>query len=109
MAIKRIWHGWTTPENADAYWTVLSGTVIPGIEAKSIQGYRGIEVLRRDHESEVEFVTIITFESLQSVVDFQGEDYTRCYVPDVAQAVLSRWDSHAAHYEVLGERPGPDR
>ena len=101
MAIKRVWHGWTTPENAVAYWTVLSGTVIPGIEAKSIDGYRGIEVLRCDHESEVEFVTIMTFDSIQSVIDFQGEDYARSYVPDVARKVLSRWDQTAAHYEVL--------
>jgi antibiotic biosynthesis monooxygenase (ABM) superfamily enzyme len=102
MAIKRIWHGWTTPENADAYWKVLSGTVIPGIEAKSIRGYRGMEVLRRDHESEVEFLTIMTFDSLENVVELQGEDYTRSYVPDVARAVLKRWDQRAAHFEVLG-------
>jgi len=80
---------------------VLNGTVIPGIEAKQIDGYRGIEVLRRDHESEVEFVTVMTFDSLGSVVAFQGEDYSRSYVPDVARAVLERWDPTAAHYEVL--------
>jgi heme-degrading monooxygenase HmoA len=108
MAIKRLWRGWTTPGNADAYWAVLIETVIPGIEAKGIPGYRGIEVLRRDLGEEVEFVTIITFESLQSVIDFQGEDYTRSYVPDVARAVLSRWEEHAAHYEALHERPRPD-
>lgn len=107
MAIKRVWHGWTTPENAAAYWSVLSGTVIPGIEAKDIQGYRGIEILRQDHDSEVEFVTIMTFDSIQSVINFQGEDYARSYVPDVAQAVLSRWDQTAAHYEVLDERANP--
>jgi hypothetical protein len=104
MSIKRIWHGWTTVENADSYWRVLSGTVIPGIEAKEIGGFRGIEVLRRDEESEVEFVTIMTFDSLQSVVDFQGEDYERAYVPDVARAVLKRWDTTASHYEVLEQR-----
>ena len=91
--------------NAEAYWTVLSGTVIPGIEAKSIQGFRGVEVLRHDHADEVEFVTIMTFDSLQSVIDFQGEDYARAYVPDVAQAVLSRWDTRCAHYEILGKWP----
>jgi hypothetical protein len=107
MAVKRVWHGWTTRENADAYWKVLSGTVIPGIEAKAIPGYRGIVVLRRDHDSEVEFVTIMTFDSIQSVIDFQGEDYSRSYVPDVAQAVLKRWDLTAAHYEVLDERVSP--
>ena len=109
MAIKRVWHGWTTPENAEAYWTVLSETVIPGIEAKSIQGYRGIQVLRRDHESEVEFVTIMTFDSLQSVIEFQGEDYARCYVPDVAQEVLERWDPRAAHFEVVGNWTTPGK
>jgi hypothetical protein len=106
MAVKRIWHGWTTIENAQSYWSVLSGTVIPGIEAKSIEGYRGIEVLRRDHESEVEFVTIMTFDSIQSVVNFQGENYEQSYVPDVAQAVLKRWDTTASHYQVL-ERSSP--
>jgi antibiotic biosynthesis monooxygenase (ABM) superfamily enzyme len=101
MSIKRVWHGWTTAENAEAYWTVLHGTVIPGIESKEIDGYRGIEVLRRDHESEVEFVTMMTFDSLDSVIAFQGEDYARSYVPDVARAVLKRWDPTATHYAVL--------
>jgi len=107
MAIKRVWHGWTTPEDAEAYWTVLSETVIPSIEAKTIQGYQGIEVLRRDHESEVEFVTMMTFDSIPSIVDLQGEDYARSYVPDVAQAVLKRWDLTAAHFEILDERVNP--
>lgn len=104
MAIKRVWHGWTTIENAEAYRDVLLGKVIPGIEAKSIEGYRGIEVLRRDHESEVEFVTIMAFDSIQSVINFQGDDYARSYVPDVARAVLKRWDTTAAHFEVVAER-----
>lgn len=64
--------------------------MIPGIEAKNIAGNRGIELLRRDLEDEVEFITIMTFDSLQSVIDFQGEDYQRCYVPDAAQRVWSQ-------------------
>ena len=103
MAIKRLWHGWTAPENADAYWKVLRDRVIPGIEARNIPGYRGFEVLRLDHGTEVEFVTMITFDSLDNVIDFQGEDYARAYVPDVARAVLSRWDLTCAHYTVLEE------
>ena len=105
MAIKRIWHGWTTPENADTYQQLLHDYVFPSIEDKKIPGYQGVEVLRRTHETEVEFVTIMTFESLQSVIDFQGEDYTRCYVPDRAQEVLKHWDEHASHYESQGFRP----
>ena len=100
MAIKRIWHGWTSPENAGRYETLLRDEVFPGIEAKNIPGYRGIELLRLDHDDEVEFVTIMTFDSIQNVIDFQGQDYRRCYVPDTAQKVLKRWDEVSDHYEV---------
>jgi hypothetical protein len=92
VAIKRIWHGWTTLENADIYRKLLHDEVFPGIEAKNIPGYLGVELLRCDLADEVEFITIMTFQSLQNVVDFQGEDYTRCYVPKEAQKVLKRWD-----------------
>ena len=100
MSIKRIWHGWTTPDNADVYERLLHDEVFPGIEAKNIAGYRGIELLRRDFDGEVEFITIMTFAFLQSVIDFQGDDYQRCYVPDAAQRVLERWNQVSDHYEV---------
>ncbi len=67
MAIKRIWHGWTTKDNAAAYEDLLRDEVFPGIEAKSIAGYRGIELLRRDLGDEIEFITIMTFDSIQVV------------------------------------------
>jgi antibiotic biosynthesis monooxygenase (ABM) superfamily enzyme len=100
MGIKRIWHGWTTPENADKYEKLLHDEVFPSIEAKEISGYRSIELLRRDQGKEVEFITIMTFDSLQNVIDFQGEDYQRCYVPDAAQRVLKRWDETSSHFEL---------
>jgi antibiotic biosynthesis monooxygenase (ABM) superfamily enzyme len=104
MAIKRIWHGWTTLGNADIYQNLLRDEVFPGIEAKKIPGYLGIELLRRDLEDEVEFITIMTFQSLQNIIDFQGEDCTRCYVPEAAQKVLKRWDQISVHYESVEAR-----
>ena len=104
MAIKRIWHGWTTPENAAAYEGLLRAEVFPGIEVKKIPGYRGIELLRLDRDSEVEFVTIMTFDSIQNVIDFQGPDYQRCYVPAAAQKLLKRWDQTSDHYEIKETR-----
>jgi heme-degrading monooxygenase HmoA len=98
--IKRIWHGWTTPENADRYEALLREEVFVGIDSKDIPGYRGIELLRRDVDGEVEFVTIMTFDSLDSARAFVGEDYTRAYVPPPARKVLSRFDERACHYEV---------
>jgi antibiotic biosynthesis monooxygenase (ABM) superfamily enzyme len=104
VAIKRIWHGWTTPGNADVYQALLHDEVFPGIEALEIPGYRSMELLRRDLGDEVEFVTIMTFDSLQNVIDFQDEDYARSYVPDAAMRVLQRWEAVEAHYEAIERR-----
>ena len=104
MAIKRIWHGWTTPKNAGAYQELLHKEVFPGIEAKEIDGYSCVELFRRNVNDEVEFVTIMTFDSLQDVIKFQGKDYEKCYVPDSAQKLLKRWDQVAVHYDAIEKR-----
>ena len=70
--IKRIWNGYTTPENADAYERLLDSFVFPGIEAKKIPGYRSIELLRRVAGDEVQFTTVMSFDSLDNVIAFQG-------------------------------------
>jgi antibiotic biosynthesis monooxygenase (ABM) superfamily enzyme len=98
--IIRVWHGWTTPENADIYENLLKTEIFPGIAAKEIPGYRSIELLRRGVGDEVEFVTQMRFDSLQSVKDFVGEDYEVAYVPDKARAVLARFDARSQHYEI---------
>lgn len=45
--ICRIWHGWTTSENAEAYERLLRSEIFHGITERGIAGYRGIELLRR--------------------------------------------------------------
>ena len=102
--IIRIWHGWTTPENADVYEDLLKTEIFAGIEAKTIPGYRGIELLRRDVSGEVEFITMMRFDSLQSVKDFQGADYETAYVPEKARRVLSRFDDRSQHYDIRETR-----
>jgi len=99
MAIKRVWRGWTTPENADPYRDLLKNHVRPGIEAKNIPGYRSLELMSRDLGEEIEFMTVMTFDSLDNIGGLQGADYERAYVPDVAQAVLKRWDQTCLHFE----------
>lgn len=102
--ICRIWHGWTTPQNAAAYEAVVREQVIPGIEARSIPGFHSIDLMKRATGDEVEFVTIMWFDDLDSIVSFTGEDYEVAHVPDVARAVLARFDARSAHYEVLDRR-----
>ena len=75
MGIKRIWHRWTSPENADPYQELLHREIFPAIEAKNIEGYRSVELFRREMKGEVEFVTVMTFDSLADVKKFQGKEY----------------------------------
>ena len=103
--IGRIWHGWTTPENADKYESLLKSEIFPGIAGKGVPGYKEIQLFRRvlsDHE--VEFITIMWFDSWDSVKQFAGEEYDRAYVPAKAREVLSRYDERSQHYEIKEHR-----
>ena len=104
MTVCRLWRGWTSPENADAYERIVRGEVIPGIEARRIPGFQQIDLMKRDLGGEVEFQTLMWFESLDAIKAFMGEDYSVSHVPAAAQAVLSRFDERAAHFEVLDRR-----
>ena len=99
--ISRVWHGWTSRENADAYEDLLRTEIFIGIAKRSIQGYRGIHLLRRDVDDGVEFVTIMWFDSLEAVRAFAGKDYEVAVVPPKARQLLSRFDSRSAHYHVI--------
>lgn len=98
--ISRIWHGWTTPGNADAYESLLKNEIFPGIKNRQMSGYRGIHLLRRDSEDEVEFITVMWFDSIEAIRAFAGEDYEVAVVPPRARALLSRFDARSQHYEV---------
>jgi heme-degrading monooxygenase HmoA len=99
--IGRIWYGWTSHEYAAAYQSLLETEILPGIANRQIEGYGGAHLLRRDLEHEVEFVTILWFDSLDAVRNFAGADYEVAVVPAKAQALLSRYEDRSAHYQVL--------
>lgn len=98
--IARIWHGWTTPEDADTYERLLTEEIFPHIADEGVEGYEGIRLLRRPLEDDVEFVTVMWFDSWDAVRQFAGEDYEAAYVPPEAREVLSRFDERSQHYEV---------
>jgi hypothetical protein len=99
--IGRVWHGWTSLENAGAYQQLLLDTILPGIQRRGIDGYRGAHLYRRDGASEVEFVTTMLFDSLDAVREFAGDHLDVAVVPPSARALLSRFDDRSAHYDVL--------
>ena len=99
--IARIWRGWTTPDKADAYQEIVSSQVLPEIARRNLDGYHGAYLLRREIEGEVEFSTIMLFDSIDNIRAFIGEDYAVAHVPAEARAVLSRFDERSAHFETL--------
>ena len=103
--ICRLWRGWTTQCNAAAYERIVRGEVIPDIEARCIPGLRHIDLMRRDLGEEVEFQTLMWFDSLDSIKAFMGEDFSVSHVPMEARAVLNSFDDRAAHFEVIDRRP----
>jgi len=102
--VARIWHGYTTINNADKYEALLKTVVFPGIEAKQVKGFASIQLLRRLLDDEVEFVTIMLFTSIADIKAFSGEDYEKAYVPAQAREILARFDERAQHYEVEEHR-----
>jgi len=104
--ISRIWHGWTTPDNADKYEALLKEKIFVNIQNRRIDGFKGIQLLRRPVGEDVEFVAIMLFDSLNAVREFAGEDYEVAVVPENARAVLSRFDERAQHYEIRADKSG---
>jgi heme-degrading monooxygenase HmoA len=97
--IARMWHGSTKPEHADAYEAMLKPELLPGIS--QVPGFKGSYFLRRPVGDEVEFVTILLWESLEALKDFAGPNYEISIIPEERRKYLSRHDERAAHYEVI--------
>jgi antibiotic biosynthesis monooxygenase (ABM) superfamily enzyme len=92
-----MWRGWTSREDADPYERFLLDELFPSM--RTIEGFRGADVLRRDEDGEVAFVTLTRFDSLDAVRAFAGEDYETPVIEPRALAFLSRYDRQALHFE----------
>jgi hypothetical protein len=101
--IVRIWHGWTSRQDADAYEELLREEIFVGIVARNIRVFRDIKLLRRKQGSEVEFITIMFFDSLAAVRDFAGQESDLAVVPPKARQLLARFDQRSQHYELRVE------
>ena len=53
--------------------------------------------------------TLMWFSSLEAVKAFLPEGHDLAYVPEEALGLLTRFERHAAHYEVLDHRMQPIR
>jgi antibiotic biosynthesis monooxygenase (ABM) superfamily enzyme len=97
--IARIWHGWTKPADAIAYEKLLRNEIFPSIAARNIEGYRGAELFVREDGNEVEFVTLLRFDSMDAVAEFAGLDASNPVIFPKAEALITRMEQ-ARHYRV---------
>ncbi|MEZ4770636.1 MAG: hypothetical protein R2844_19715 [Caldilineales bacterium] len=101
--IARLWHGWTNNDNAGAYEALLKEEIFIGIQDRNIPGFKSIQLLVRPLDDEVEFVTLMLFDSLEAVKEFAGEDYEVAVVPPRARALLAHFDARSQHYVVKAQ------
>jgi len=85
--IARIWHGYTKPEHADAYEAMLKPELLPGVS--KVKGYRGSYLLRREAGGEVEFITIMLWDSIDAIRAVAGPDYEAAVIPEERRQHLS--------------------
>jgi heme-degrading monooxygenase HmoA len=96
--IARVWHGYTMPEHADAYESMLKPELLPGVS--KVKGYKGSYLLRRNVGNEVEFITIMLWESIDSIRAVAGANYETAVIPEERRKYLTHYDAKSAHYEI---------
>jgi heme-degrading monooxygenase HmoA len=96
--IARVRHGYTLPQHADAYEAMLKPELLPGVG--KVQGYLGSYLFRRDLGGEVEFITVMLWDSIDVVRAVAGPDFETAVVPEERRKYLTRYDAKSAHYEI---------
>jgi antibiotic biosynthesis monooxygenase (ABM) superfamily enzyme len=99
MMIARIWRGWTKPADGRAYEKLLRDEIFPSIAARKIEGYCGAELFIREDGNEVEFVTLLRFDSMHAVTKFAGPDAGKPVIFPKAEALIARMEQ-AKHYRI---------
>ena len=97
--IARNWHGWTKRADAKAYEEMLRNEIFPSIAARKIDGYRGAELLIREDDDEIEFLTLLRFDSMDAVKEFAGADTSKPVIFPKAEALITRMEQ-ARHYRI---------
>ena len=98
--IARIWHGWTKAVNAPVYEEMLRNEIFPDIAGRKIPGFRGAGLFVRKDGDEVEFVTLLRFDSMEAVKEFAGAEEGKPVIYPKAEPLLIRMDERAQHYRI---------
>ena len=97
--IARTWHGVTPADKADEYYQVLLQSGIA--DYQSIEGNRGVQVLRRIEGDKAHFLLITLWDSMDAIKRFAGDNPEKAkYYPEDKDYLLE-FEEYVAHYDVL--------
>jgi len=96
----RIWHGYTRPEHSTVYEIMLREEIFTGIRDRKMNGFIDVQLLKRKLVDEVEFITVMRFDSIDAVKEFAGNDYEKAVIYEDAKPLLVRYDERSQHYEI---------
>jgi heme-degrading monooxygenase HmoA len=97
--ISRQWRGIAKRSEADRYVAHLRAETFP--QLGDIPGFVSASILRRDVAEGVEFLIVTTWESIEAIRRFAGEDPQRAVVPEKVQEMMVTCDRTVHHYEVV--------
>jgi hypothetical protein len=101
--IERHWKGIARIDQSDNYIKHLITETFP--KASLMGGFVKATILKRPVAEGMEFLIVTTWESIEAVRQFAGEQVEVANVPPAARAMMMRFDEFATHYEVAGGAP----
>ena len=105
--IERHWKGIARIDQSDYYIKHLITETFP--KASLMKGFVKATILKRPVAEGVEFLIITTWDSIEAVRQFAGDQVEVANVPTAARAMMVTFDEFARHYEVAGLWPIQNR
>ena len=99
--IIREWRGRATSSKAELYPTHFRANVLPGL--LKTPGFLGAFLSKRQLDTEIEFLVLTRWQSIDAIRSFAGSDIARAVVEPGAIAALVDFDTSVQHYEVIEE------
>ena len=95
--ITRIWHGITTPSDAEHYLRFLltDGTK----EYRQTTGNLSVKVWSRKEKDCCHFYTVTEWKNLEAIKKFAGEDYEKAVYYPEDKGILLEFEETVQHFE----------
>jgi heme-degrading monooxygenase HmoA len=96
-----MWHGRVKHDDAESYREFLKERAIS--DYQSVEGNIDVKILERREEDSTHFITMTSWESLNAIKAFAGEDAERAkYYPEDDEYLLE-FEPSVVHYEVVAK------